>query len=91
MSDINKFPVTFIYSGMTIELEEGEYLLEAAEAAGIEMSSDCRNGSCGTCATMADGIVEWATDQHCLSAEQVANGMILTCVCKVVGPLSIEE
>ena len=49
-----KVPITFIYSGKTVEFEEGDYLLEAAEDAGIEMISDCRNGSCGTCATTAE-------------------------------------
>ena len=86
-----KFPITFIYSGKTVEIEEGEYLLEAAEDAGIEMMADCRNGSCGTCSTNADGEVEWATTEHCLSDEQIAEGLILTCVCKVKGPLSLEE
>lgn len=87
----NKFPITFIYSGRTIDIDEGEYLLEAAEEAGIEMDSDCRNGSCGTCATIADGIVEWATDEHCLTEEQVESGLILSCICKIAGPLSVEE
>ena len=86
-----KVPITFIYSGKTVEFEEGDYLLEAAEDAGIEMISDCRNGSCGTCATTAEGEVEWATTDHCLSDEQVAEGLILTCICRVKGPLMLEE
>ena len=88
---MRKFPVTFIYSGRTLDLDEDDYLLEAAEAAGIEMISDCRNGSCGTCATTAEGEVEWVTNEHCLSDDQVAEGLILTCICKVKGPLTLEE
>ena len=88
---MTKVPVTFIYSGQTLELNKGDYILEAAEEAGIEMISDCRNGSCGTCVTMAEGEVEWATSEHCLSDEQVAEGHILTCVCKIKGPLFLEE
>jgi|GEM_PF-1072957 len=86
-----KFPVHFTLSQKTLELEEGVYLLEEAERNGIEMEADCREGVCGACATKANGRVEFATDQHCLSREQIEAGWILTCISKVKGPITLEE
>ena len=86
-----KWPIKFTLSERTLELEEGSYILEEAERRGIEMDADCREGVCGTCATRAQGEVEFATDEHCLSKEQREMGWILTCICKVKGPLTLEE
>ncbi len=76
---------------MTVEIPDGAYLLESAEAAGVKMVADCREGLCGVCMTHAKGQVDFATEDHCLSPEQVAKGRILTCIAKVRGPLEIEE
>lgn len=86
-----KYPVHFTVSDKIIDMAEGAYLLEEAEKNGIEMDADCREGVCGTCATKATGSFCFATTEHCLSPEQQRLGWILTCICKVQGPISVEE
>ena len=73
-----KWPVIFSLSGTTLEIPDGGYLLENAQEAGIEMVYDCCEGVCGACMTYAKGPVEFATEDHCLTPEQVNNGQILT-------------
>jgi ferredoxin len=41
--------VTFRRKGVTIECAEDEYILEAAENAGMRLPHDCRSGTCTTC------------------------------------------
>jgi len=41
--------ITVLPSGATAEVPAGELLLEAGEAAGVEMEAGCFNCSCGTC------------------------------------------
>ena len=41
--------VTFKKSGVTVECAEDEYILEAAEEAGLNLPYDCRSGTCTTC------------------------------------------
>ena len=44
--------VTFVQSGVTIEGEEDESILEKAEEAGLSLPYDCRSGTCVTCSQM---------------------------------------
>ena len=41
--------VTFQRRGVTIECAEDDYILEAAEEAGMRLPYDCRSGTCTTC------------------------------------------
>ena len=41
--------ITILPSGATAEVSEGTKLLDAGEAAGVEMEAGCFNCSCGTC------------------------------------------
>lgn len=56
-------------------------LLQSALAAGIEMLSSCRNGTCRACIRqLAHGQVSYRIDWPGLSAEEKAQGYILPCV-----------
>lgn len=56
-------------SGISLWVEPGRPLIEAIEAVGAWIPSDCRKGECGTCIT---SILEGAVDHrdHCLTIEQ---------------------
>ncbi|QSG10221.1 Ferredoxin [Halapricum desulfuricans] len=64
-----------------LEVAEGEYILEAAEAQGFDWPFSCRAGACANCASIVrEGEVEMDM-QQILSDEEVEDkGVRLTCV-----------
>ncbi|QSG13834.1 Ferredoxin [Halapricum desulfuricans] len=64
-----------------LEVAEGEYILEAAEAQGYDWPFSCRAGACANCASIVlDGEIEMDM-QQILSDEEVEDkGVRLTCV-----------
>ncbi len=72
--------VTFKKSGVTIECSEDEYILEEAEAAGLNLPYDCRSGTCTTCMQMC---LEGEVDQDlafAISDEELEKGYRLICI-----------
>jgi 2Fe-2S type ferredoxin len=61
--------------------EPGEYIVEAAERAGFELPSSCRNGGCLTCTgKLMEGEAEIIEDQYVLEDHQIAAGFRLLCI-----------
>lgn len=65
----------------TLEVNEGEYILEAGEAEGFDWPFSCRAGACANCAAIVvEGEVEMDM-QQILSDEEVEEKNIrLTCI-----------
>jgi len=65
----------------TLDVNEGEYILEAAEAAGYDWPFSCRAGACANCAAI---LIEGEIDmdmQQILSDEEVEERNVrLTCI-----------
>jgi len=68
-------------SGMEVAVPEGQTILEAALAAGIDWPYGCSHGMCGACkARLIGGKVDLAeTSSFALFEDEIAAGFILTC------------
>ena len=78
-------------SGLAFDAEAGTTLLKAAEAAGIELPSSCRNGTCRTCICQRlSGETRHTIEWPGLSADEKDEGWILPCVAEAVSDLSLD-
>ena len=74
-----------------VECTESDFLLEVAEAAGIDLDSSCRSGSCGTCKQkLLEGSVIYEGDPAALNADEQAQGYVLTCIGRPIGRVVLD-
>ena len=88
-------PVTLLFAdgaSVRVEVPAGGRLIDATQAAGLNLLLDCSNGQCGTCtAQLASGRVAMDDyDRSILSDEERSAGTVLPCVCRVQGPCALE-
>jgi ferredoxin-NADP reductase len=72
--------------GKEILVPRNQTMLDALEAAGVEMIHDCRRGECGLCVVdilEADGVVDHR-DVYFSASQKAENSRICTCVSRVV-------
>ena len=62
-----------------IQCEEDQYILDAAEDAGVPLPYSCRAGACSACAAKVISGKTNNEDQTFLDDEQLEGGYILTC------------
>ena len=75
--------------GKSFAVADNQSLLEALEAAGVPVIGACRSGMCGSCKCKVTGEVK-ASSQASLTAEQIAQGYVLSCSAKAYSDLVIE-
>ncbi len=80
-----------ISSGKTFEAKGGENLLDAALRQHVVLDYSCRTGRCSTCkGRVLSGATCASHDELGLTAEERAQGFILTCVRQAQGPVDLE-
>ena len=82
--------VTFSISRKVVPLLPGQTILEAGEAAGLDLDFECRSGVCGTCKKrMLAGSVTMDVEAA-LSPNDKAGNLILLCQAKASRPVTVE-
>lgn len=82
------FTAKCLKSGVTVEVAEGQSLLQALLDAGISMDYSCEGGVCGTCVVpLVSGEVEHM-DEFLMEDEQ--DSQMTTCVSRGIGEIEID-
>lgn len=84
--------ITLQPSGWSFTADENVTILQAAERAGIDLPSSCRNGTCRTCiCRVTAGAVRHLVEWPGLSFDEKRDGYILPCVAVAEGDVALEQ
>ncbi|HEX7350643.1 2Fe-2S iron-sulfur cluster binding domain-containing protein [Brachybacterium sp.] len=82
------FTAKCLKSGITVEVGEGQSLLQSLLDAGVSMDYSCEGGVCGTCVVpLVSGEVEHM-DEFLMEDEQ--EDQMITCVSRGEGEIEID-
>ena len=86
------FQVRIEPDGWVFVATPNQSVLQAALAAGLELDSSCRNGTCRTClCRLVEGSVAYPMEWPGVSADERADGWFLPCVAQARSDLVVEQ
>lgn len=89
--DTADYAVRIVPAGYAFEAAAGQSLLQAGLAAGIELPSSCRNGTCRTClCRLVSGNIRYRIDWPGVSADEKDEGWILPCVAEATSDVTLD-
>jgi ferredoxin len=88
--DVSTFDVVAARSGVTVTVAEDETIIEALEAAGVDIMMSCGEGTCETCITR---VLEGKVDHRdsLLTDEQREDGEMLPCCSRSSTPVLVLD
>jgi ferredoxin len=85
------FRVHMVLEDLAFDAPAGQTLVQSAEAAGLELLTSCRNGTCRTCLRQTrSGSVSYRIEWPGLSPDEKREGCILPCVAYPASDLVID-
>ena len=85
------FDIQFSPAGLACASDGATSILASAEAAGIDLPSSCRNGTCRTClCRLRSGRVRYLVEWPGLSLDEKKDGDTLTCVAVPLSDVVLE-
>jgi len=83
--------VTILPSAQTFEASADQTVLRAALAAGVQLLSSCRNGTCRSCrCKLLRGAAEHTIEWPGLSRDEKAEGWVLPCVLRALSDCVLD-
>jgi uncharacterized protein YcbX/ferredoxin-NADP reductase len=90
VDESKSYKVTFVQTGIEVEIAADQTVLEAAEEAGIYPDYSCMAGICGSCnSQLIKGDIH-APDARALDEEDISNGEFLPCCSYARSDLEVD-
>ena len=91
MKTVEEFELRFEPMGWRVRVPSDHPLMSGARAAGIELPSSCRNGTCRTClCRLVSGEIAYRIEWPGVSVDEKREGWILPCVAHALTDVAIE-
>ena len=85
------FVVRLDYSDLEVVVAPDQSIVDAVEAAGVEVVTSCREGTCGTCeTTVLEGLPDHR-DSILTDEEHAANETMMICCSRSLSPVLVLD